>query len=121
MNVNEAEIDAVSQRVVRYFRTRNNNFEVSNLGGASFVFDLDYVERKVKVRFSVCSLKDNFDKKLGVAVAENSTAEEFDLDAFRNKADMFGGFVRYYARYMETKPVSTRRENVMINFLKTAG
>lgn len=109
----------VKQRVIRYVRPTNKWGKRDNLGGVTLVFDMDYTDRKVAVRFSVCSKNENFDKKTGLAVAEKSEAEVFDLDAYRSRANHFGGFAPYYTQYLDVKPKLTKREKILVNSLPT--
>lgn len=102
-------------RVIRYLRPTSGDH--SNMGGVTFVFYMDYINRTVDVRYSVCSLDDNFDKALGLEVALASDSEEFDLDDFRARADEFGGFTNYYVRYLGVKPSLTKRDRILLKFI----
>ncbi len=101
-------------KVIRYVRPYADNENctdvserfLSNLGGATFVFDMDYDTREVVVRFSICSMEDNFSKELGLQQAyANPTARKFNLDRFQKFADIEGGFVAAFLAMLETDRV----------------
>ena len=71
--------------------------ERSNLGGVTFLFDLDYVNRQVVTYFSICNSKENFNKQLGIETARDAgVVRIMPLDGFRELADQEGGFVDAY-------------------------
>jgi hypothetical protein len=103
----EKKTDVVKHvRVIRYLRNLTQNYEPSNLGGVTLVFDMDYEDRTVAVRFSICSEKENFNKALGLETAINSGVERIlPLDPFRKLADIKGGFLDAYYAMIETDQV----------------
>lgn len=94
-------------KVIRYVRPfTEDTGRLSNLGGATFVFDMDYTTREVVARFSICSSEDNFSKELGLKQAyANPTARKFNLDRFQEFAHKEGGFVDAYIAMLETDRV----------------
>lgn len=76
----------------RYLRTtqyRDEDFiyptGISNLGGITFAVKLDYTLRKISFGVSICSDKENFDKKIGRSVALDRLTNDpyvFGLDYF---------------------------------------
>lgn len=101
-------------KVIRYLRPtvfQNGIPVISNLGGVTFIFDLDYEQRTVSIKFSVCNEDENFDKKTGVEVAESfKTVRAFDLDKYRELANRHSGFVNAYLAFLDSG------KNVMIEF-----
>jgi hypothetical protein len=93
-------------QVIRYVRPRLENGTWSNLGGATFVFTMDYNNRTVRVQHALCSSKDNFNKALGLKTALASGFREFNLDSFQEFADKLGGFVLAYQMMLSTFSVS---------------
>ena len=74
-----------------------------NLGGATFLFDMDYETRQVVVSFAICAEKENFCAKKGIEVARISGFERvLPLDGFRKLADIKGGFIDAYWSLLET-------------------
>ena len=69
--------------VVRYARPHHTHPN-SNLFGITFIFNLDYVTRKVKVQWSVCN-GDNFNKKVGYSQAKKRMDFEFPLDLVKGR------------------------------------
>jgi hypothetical protein len=95
-------------KVIRYVRpyTDQSEMSYSNLGGATFVFDLDYNARKVEIKFAICATRENFSKELGTAAANMAPeSRTFDLDKFQKLSDSAGGFVDGYLRIVETEAV----------------
>jgi hypothetical protein len=93
-------------QVIRYVRPRLENGTWSNLGGATFVFTMDYNTRTVRVQHALCSSKDNFNKALGLKTALASGFREVDLDLFQGFADKLGGFVNAYQMMLSTFSVA---------------
>ena len=104
-------------RVIRYVRPYSINGH-SNLGGVTFVFDMDYDKRTVEVRYSVCSRTDNFEKQLGISVASAADPDTFNLDDYRARADEFGGFTQYYLQYLPVKINPNKRDRILSRFLE---
>ena len=91
--------------VIRYLRPIDAN-GVSNLGGVTVVFNLDYDKREIDVKFSICSSKENFNKHNGVKVAKESEAvRTLPLDSFRKLADKEGGFIDAYFKTLDVVKV----------------
>jgi len=108
-------------RVIRYLRPYES-FNVHNLGGVTFVFDLDYVRRTVSVLFSVCAIDENFEKSTGLQVAlDAGVVRVFNLDSFRVVADRFGGFVDAYLSFITNGEMAVpleRREKFLFRYLE---
>jgi hypothetical protein len=97
--------DVKQVQVIRYLRpygtfgsTYENHYHApGNLGGVTFIFDLDYVQRTISISFSICAMDENFNKELGIKTALDCGVERtMDLDGFRKLADDTGGFVDAY-------------------------
>jgi hypothetical protein len=111
-------------RVIRH--TRNEVYDPlldltikSNLGGVTFVFDLDYDARTVAVSFAMAAADENFNKETAIKVAEeNGPQRILDLDKFRVLADKVGGFVPALATVLSTAEVNgtplNKREKVLV-------
>jgi hypothetical protein len=118
--------DLKSVRVIRYLRkyqtygtTFENHYHAhGNLGGATFIFDLDYVQRTVSVSFSICADDENFNKELGIKTAiECGVERTMDLDGFRKLADDTGGFVDAYWNVVQASQALgtlSKREKVLL-------
>jgi hypothetical protein len=115
--------DLKSVQIIRYLRPQNkywckNPDSHSNLGGATFLFDLDYVQRTVSISFSICAIDENFNKELGVITATECGVERvMDLDGFRKLADDTGGFVDAYWYVVLTSQATgtiTKREKMLL-------
>ena len=106
-------------KIVRYLRPKSN-FTTHNLGGATFVFDLDYEQRKVSVFFAITPKDKNFNKQVGIDCAINSgVARTVPLDAMRSLADQEGGFVDAYWTMLNIEKhfpgnTLTQREKVLL-------
>jgi hypothetical protein len=116
----EKKTDMVKHvRVIRYLRNLTKNYEPSNLGGVTLMFDMDYEDRTVAIRFSICSEKENFNKELGLQTAIDSGVERIlPLDPFRKLADIKGGFLDAYYAMIETDQVQGAISNREKLFLK---
>jgi hypothetical protein len=87
--------------VIRYVRKDSRDWKNSNLGGATFAFEVDFNTRKVKCAASVCSYKDNFDKSLGVQVALQRLLDPAQSVEFQYEyVDRFKGLVNACAVYV---------------------
>jgi hypothetical protein len=59
--------------VIRHVRGFNyDTTEIAAKGGATLICDINYKNNIIKVYPSICSEKDNFDKKIGIHYAEKS-------------------------------------------------
>jgi hypothetical protein len=92
--------------VIRYVRPMFTDSKLANLGGVTFVFTMDYNIRTVSVQFAICSPKDNFDKKAGIAHARSTPVRVFNLDKFQAYADQTGGFVSAYLHIASSDDVT---------------
>ena len=107
-------------RVIRYIRPEETtSYNPSNMGGLTFVFDMDYVTRKVEARFSICSMEDNFNKDMGINAALDSECDEYDLDCFQKYADHVGGFTEAYVRTIDNSMVYAPLDKRKRTMLKT--
>lgn len=80
--------------LIRYVRKNSENWEQSNLGGATLAFEIDYQTRMVKVAASVCSEEDNFDKTLGAQFAKQRLNDPDQCTQFQyDYVDHFKGLV----------------------------
>lgn len=80
--------------VIRYVRKDSEDWEQSNLGGATLAFEIDYQTRMVKVAASVCSEEDNFDKTLGAKFAKERLNDPDQCMEFQyDYVDHFKGLV----------------------------
>ncbi len=61
----------VSNVFYHHTRLPDENFNPASHGGISYAFVIDQNEQAVHVGVSVCSLKDNFNKKFGRTTAED--------------------------------------------------
>jgi hypothetical protein len=84
-------------RVIRYLRKVDDCGYDHNLGGVTFLFDMDYEARTVEIRHAICSPSDNFERTAGIRIAEESAfVRKFDLDLFVTSAARLNGFVSFY-------------------------
>lgn len=104
--------------VIRYVRPLLGNGHYSNLGGITFLFELDYTRRTINIYFSVCSSKENFNKKEGIEIAKQAGIErQFNYDKFQQLATLKGGFVDAYISILESEQVMgvlTKRESILL-------
>lgn len=83
--------------VVRHLRPYMMDETHHNIGGATFLFELDYKTRQVVVMFAICASNENFNRKKGVEVARVSGVERIlPLDGFQKLANNKGGFIDAY-------------------------
>lgn len=112
--------DLKSVRVIRYKRQMNEYGQPSNLGGITFIFDMDYNMRTVDVSFSICSVKDNFSKADGISVAQSYGVERvLMLDQFQKYANLSGveGFVYAYLNFLMSNTINdsnSARESLLV-------
>ena len=112
-------------KVCRYIRPVaefKQGLGYSNLGGVTLVFTMDYGQRTVNVKFSICRADENFNKKDGLAWAEKQVGETFNLDKFQTMADAYGGFSYAYHHLLNAKFVNeqlTPRESTLIALLES--
>lgn len=55
--------------IVRYIRPLNDAGQIDNLYGVTLLIALDYKNREIEFKYSICR-GDNFDKKMGIAIAK---------------------------------------------------
>jgi len=109
---------ASAVQFIRYVRPRDEEGGISNLGGATFVFTLNYKNRTVEIQTALCSPKDNFDKKLGLQTALISTPRVINLDKFQQLANQWGGFVPAYIHTLSVLNVVESISNPELVFLR---
>jgi hypothetical protein len=102
----------------------NQYGQASNLGGVTFIFDMDYMTRTVDISFSICSIKENFCKAIGISVAEEPGVERvLMLDQFQKYANIEGieGFVPAYLNFLMSNQMNdsnSNRETLLLEKLK---
>ena len=62
-------------QIVRFERFVDSYGNIDNLSGVTFVYDLDYVNRQIRMGWSICD-GDNFNKKIGIHFAKERLASD---------------------------------------------
>lgn len=65
----EDDEDEEDPIIIRHGRYYDDNGDVSNLGGVTYAFRIDHVEKVAYVGLAICSKEDNFDRRTGRNIA----------------------------------------------------
>lgn len=74
--------------VIRHSRYIDETGGVYAKGGVTYLFELNYKNRTAKVGVAVCSLKENFNKKMGILLAEVRLKTDPIVFAFNAPSDV---------------------------------
>ena len=103
--------------VVRHSRYIDGFGEVCAKGGVTYLFELNYKNRTAKVGVAVCSLKENFNKKMGILLAEVRLKTDPIVFAFDAPSDV--GLVDTFWNAVKLDGIRMSRDNQrIINSIK---
>ena len=98
-----------------------DDITVASKGGATFTFRLDYKNSKVYFGMALCSMKDNFNKRIGREMADlylHRFAESFPLDREKLQRQ---SLVSLLMEYLDNKEETSEFEKKVLSFMNENG